>query len=250
MEDPALHASRPPIRLGMLTPSSNSVLEPVCAAILAGLPDVSAHFARFRVTEISLSARAKSQFATAAMLAAATQLVDARVDALCWNGTSAGWLGLDRDRKLCAEITRATGIPATSAVLALLEALRQAGIARIGLVSPYSSDVQARIAETFAAEGITILAERHLGLSENFTFATVPADTIAGMIEAVAAAGPAAVVVLCTNLRAAPLAAGLERRLNIPILDSVATATWGALRLAGVAPERVTGWGRLFTGLG
>ena len=43
------------ILLGMLTPSSNTVLEPVTQAMLAGLPEVSVHFSRFRVTEIALS---------------------------------------------------------------------------------------------------------------------------------------------------------------------------------------------------
>jgi hypothetical protein len=50
------------VRLGMLTPSSNTVLEPVTMAMLAGLPDVSAHFSRFKVTEIALSEQALGQF--------------------------------------------------------------------------------------------------------------------------------------------------------------------------------------------
>jgi maleate isomerase len=84
-------------RLGMLTPSSNTVLEPVTAAMLAGLPDVSAHLARFRVTEISLGQRALGQFELEPMLAAAELLADARVASICWNGTSAGWLGFESD---------------------------------------------------------------------------------------------------------------------------------------------------------
>ena len=42
------------IRLGMLTPSSNTALEPITSAMVSGLPNVSAHFSRFTVTEISL----------------------------------------------------------------------------------------------------------------------------------------------------------------------------------------------------
>ena len=44
------------IFLGMLTPSSNTALEPLTSAMLAGLPEVSAHCGRFKVTEISLDA--------------------------------------------------------------------------------------------------------------------------------------------------------------------------------------------------
>src|ERR1700676_4087486 len=43
------------VRLGILPPSSNTVLEPVTAAMLSGAPDATAHFARFKVTEIALT---------------------------------------------------------------------------------------------------------------------------------------------------------------------------------------------------
>jgi Arginase family len=43
------------IFLGMLTPSSNTILEPVTQAMVSGLAEVSVHFSRFKVTEIALS---------------------------------------------------------------------------------------------------------------------------------------------------------------------------------------------------
>lgn len=233
-------------RLGMLTPSSNTALEPICYSMLAGAPDVSVHFARFRVTEISLTAAARGQFSRDGMLHAAELLADARVDAICWNGTSASWLGFDRDRDLCGAIQHATGVSATSSVLAMLEMLRSSQLTRLGLVSPYIDVVQRQIGETFAAEGFDIIDERHLGLSENFAFAAVTAQQLEEVIRAVAKASPQAILVMCTNLRSAPLVERLERELGIPILDSIATAVWGALRIAGVDTERVAGWGRLF----
>jgi maleate isomerase len=238
-----------PRRLGMLTPSSNTALEPICYGMLAGAPDVSVHFARFRVTEISLSAAANGQFSRDGMLHAAELLGDARVDAICWNGTSASWLGFDRDRDLCGAIEHATGVRATSSVLAMAEWLRAAGVERVGLVSPYIERVQQRIGETLAGEGFQVVAERHRGLSENFAFADVTPDEIDEMIRATAKAAPQAILIMCTNLRAAPLVEALERELDIPILDSVATAIWGGMRIAGVRPERVRGWGRLFASL-
>jgi maleate isomerase len=238
--------SAKPRRLGMLTPSSNTVLEPVCYGMLAGVPDVSVHFARFRVTEISLGAAANDQFSRDGMLRAAELLGDARVDAICWNGTSASWLGFDRDRELCRAIEAATGVAATSSVLAMAEWLRGAGIERVGLVSPYIETVQQQICETLAGEGFNVVAERHLGLSENFAFAEVTFGQIKAMIRDTAKAAPQAILVMCTNLRAAPLVSALERELGAPILDSVATAVWGGLRIASVDPSGVTGWGRLF----
>lgn len=234
------------VLLGMLTPSSNTVLEPVCAAMLRDLPDVSAHFARFGVTQIALSGASLDQFETAPMVEAAALLADARVQAICWNGTSASWLGFARDRALCDAIAARTGIAATSSVLALADIFRRTGVTRFGLVTPYLAEVQNRIVANFREEGFACIAERHLGISDNFAFSEVTSETLAAMIREVAAARPQAIAVLCTNLRGAGLVEGLEGELGIPIHDSVATALWSSLRLAGVDPRRVAGWGRLF----
>ena len=51
-----------PIRLGMLTPSSNTMLEPMTTAMLSGVPNVTAHFSRFRVTEIAIADSSDRQF--------------------------------------------------------------------------------------------------------------------------------------------------------------------------------------------
>jgi maleate isomerase len=130
------------LRIGMLTPSSNTVLEPVTMRIVAGLPDVSVHFSRFRVTEIALDSAALGQFDEKPMLMAAELLADAKVNAISWNGTSAGWLGLDSDRRPCERITAATGIAASTSVLALFDILTKRNENRIGLITPYTEDVQ------------------------------------------------------------------------------------------------------------
>ena len=231
-------------RIGMLTPSSNTALEPITAAMLAGVATL--HVARFRVTEITLSQTGLAQFDDAPMLHAASLLADARVDAIGWNGTSGGWLGFDVDRGLCQGIAASTGISATTSMLALNDILARRGVRRLGLVSPYTEDVQARIAANYAALGIETVSERHLGIAENFAFAAVPPERIAAMAREVAAARPEAIAIICTNLHAAPLAEALEAETGIPVLDTIATVAWGCLRLAGADPRAVKGWGRLF----
>lgn len=233
-------------RLGMITPSSNSVLEPVTSAMLHDVTDVTAHFSRFRVTEIALDAAALSQFDVSVMLPAADLLADAKVDAVAWNGTSASWLGIDRDRSLCKAITARTNVPATTSTLACIEAVRALGAKRVAIVSPYTDDVQRRIAHVWAEEGLAPHAERHLGLRDNFSFGEVAPATIAGMIRDLAAEGADAVVILCTNLDGAALAATLERELDIAVLDSVAVTLWRSLSLAGGDVTASAQWGRIF----
>ncbi len=237
------------VRLGMLTPSSNTALEPITAAMLAGLPEVSAHFGRFPVTEIALSASALAQFDDAPILAAAEMLAHARMDVIAWNGTSSGWLGFEADHRLCRRITEVTGIPATTSMLALNAILERTGVRRLGLVTPYTDDVQARIVANYAGLGHPCTAERHLGLRDNFSFAEVDAPTLHRMAREVAEKGVDALAIICTNLHAAPLAAAMEAALGVPVYDTIATVVWHSLGLAGVDPGRVTGWGRLFQDL-
>ena len=234
------------VRLGMLTPSSNTVLEPVTCAMLAGLPDVTAHFGRFKVTEIALSEPAVSQFAEVEILRAAELLAHAKVDVIAWNGTSAGWLGFERDEQLCERITATTGIKAATTVLAFREIFQRTDVHRVGLVTPYTDDVQEEITANWGRSGFTCTAERHAGITENYAFAEMEEFEIERMIRAVVREGCQAVAILCTNVRGARVAARLEGELGLPIYNSVAVTLWKCLAVAEVAPERVKGFGQLF----
>jgi len=232
--------------LGMLTPSSNTTLEPVTTAMIADIPEASAHFGRFRVTEIALSNQALAQFDDSEILRAAELLSHAKVQSIGWNGTSSGWLGFDADERLCRRITEATGIPACTSVLALNEIFDITGVKRFGLVTPYLDDVQAAIIKNYAASGMECIAERHLRKQDNFSFSEVGADELRVMVREVAKEKPQAITIFCTNLRGAPLVEELEREVGIPIYDTISTVVWKSLRQAGSDPSRIRGWGSLF----
>jgi maleate isomerase len=230
----------------MLTPSSNTILEPMTSAMLGDLPEVTAHFGRFRVTEISLRDEALGQFDNSPILGAAELLADARVQAIAWNGTSAGWLGFEADEGLCRDIEARTGISAATSVLALNEIFAKPGVGRFALVTPYLDEVQERIIANYRAAGFDCVAERHLGDRGNFSFSEVEEETIVEMVRAVATAKPDAITIFCTNLRGAAVVERLEREIGIPIYDTVATALWKTMKLAGADTTRLVGWGRLF----
>jgi maleate isomerase len=235
-----------PIRLGVLTPSSNTALEPLTSALAAAVPGCSAHFSRFKVTEIALSDQALGQFDDSKILAAAELLADAKVDVIAWSGTSSGWLGFDADRRLVERIRERTSIPATTAVLALNELLALRGLTRLALVTPYTADVQQRIVANYRTIGVEVVAERHLGIRVNHDFALVEPALLQAQMHEVAEARPQAFTTFCTNLRAAPLAEAVEAATGIALLDTVSTTVWGALRAAGGDPSVVRGWGQLF----
>jgi maleate isomerase len=236
-------------RFGMLTPSSNTVLEPMTYAMLGSGDDAStAHFARFKVTEIGLGASALGQFTAEPILAAAEHLAHAKCDVIAWNGTSASWLGFERDEQLVARIEQTTGIKAATCVLGYRTLFARLGVRRVGLVTPYTGDVQARIAETWGAAGFRCAHEQHCGMSDNFSFATVEAARIEAMIRHVTRSNDVdAVAIVCTNMRGARVAARLEAELGVPILDSVAVTLWASLDAIGADKASYRPWGRLFS---
>ncbi len=194
------------IRLGMLTPSSNTRLEPATAELLHDTPDITAHFARFRVTEITLSAAGLGQFDEAPILSAAGLLADAKVDAIAWNGTSAAWLGFARDEALCARITqvhRHPGGDRRARISRGLHPRRASGGSASSRPIPATCRRGSR--RIGGAAGFDCSAERHCGLSDNFSFAEVPDSEVAAMARAVAAEGAQAVAIVCTNMAGAAM---------------------------------------------
>lgn len=232
------------VRIGMIVPSSNTCLEPQTYRILRDRTDVTVHFSRVNVTKITLDASGQAQFDTAGMVAAAHLLASAGVDVIAWNGTSGSWLGEDKDRNIVTSITDATGVPATTSTLALFHACDIFGITRIGLVTPYTADVNSAIAEKYRARGVEVRAEYHHDMSVNEEFAGVAPEELLEPSLQVAAAGVDAITYMCTNLYGAPIAARVEGDTGTPVLDSVAVTLWHALELSGshlLGP----GWGRL-----
>ncbi len=240
--------SAKPVLIGMLTPSSNTVVEPYTSAMTWPLfPDVSVHYGRFRVTKIALDQASNSQFALEPILQSAELLADARLDLIAWNGTSASWLGFETDEALCAAITERTGIAATSAILSLNRLLARMNVRRLGLVTPYTDDVQQKIIANYATLGIETVAERHSGRSDNFSFSEVSETEIAEMCREVATSKPDAIAIVCTNMRGPLIAPELEKELGIPVLDSVAFTLWGCLMATGVDTQKLSQFGRMFT---
>jgi maleate isomerase len=140
--------NRRPVRIGMIVPSSNTCLEPQTYWMLGDRTDVTVHFTRIEVTRIALDAGSDEQFEVGPMVAAAGLLATAGVDVVAWNGTAGSWLGPDADRALVRELTAATGVPATTSTLAFLDAFAAFRVRHVGLLTPYTTDVNAAIGQS------------------------------------------------------------------------------------------------------
>lgn len=238
----------PRARIGMLVPSSNTALESATSRLAAPLAStLGVHYSRFRVTRIALDTDADGQFGLDPILAAADLLNDAKVSVIAWNGTSASWRGFDSDDRLCRLIEERTDARATSAIVSLNDALARFSIRRLGLVTPYTADVEAAIVSNYAAAGVEVVAAARADLSDNFSFAEIPPARVERMCRDVADAGVDAIAIVCTNMRGPFVAPLIEAEYGIPVFDSISVTLWGALRLAGIDPAPLSSFGRLFS---
>lgn len=213
-------------RIGIILPSSNTVVEPMAATAL-GNRDATAHFSRLGVFDVTLDAASLAQFTLRKHLEAAQLLADARVDVLIWGGTSAAWLGIETDLEWCEMISRETGIPATTSVLEMNRQLAQRSVRRIALVAPYTADVQSRIIATYRGLDFDVVAEAHHGGTISNDYAAIAPQVVTEMIRDVATAQPEAILVMCTNMRGAACAREMEAETGVWIIDS-AQATYDA----------------------
>lgn len=234
-------------KIGMLTPSSNTTLEPICSNMVQGLEQiVTMHYGRFEVTKISLEEDALNQFNFTPMLDAAKLLSHADVDVIAWNGTSGGWLGFDVDKKLCETIEKETGIKATTSMLSQLKAFKENDVKKIHLITPYLESINKLIIKEYEKYGIEVVNSICLNQSVNRSFSLVPQKKIEEMFDYVCKDEADGISVVCTNFPAMWIVPKMEEKYGMTVYDTINTVVWDSLKIANIEPNKIKNWGNLF----
>lgn len=223
-------------RLGLIVPSTNSVVEPELGG---ALPEgVAAYATRVPVAEAT---RPEDKVASILAMrdrlpAAAAELGSLGVDVVAYACTSGSFLGgRDSDAETCAALSEAAGAPAITTSTAAVAALRTLGAQRVAVVTPYIAAVAAGAADYLTHAGFEVVARRDLELLSNLAKGRLDPSASADLVrEAVAGVEVDAVLISCTNWRTFDHLPVLERELGVPVVSSNLATLWGALRLAGV----------------
>lgn len=232
----------------MITPSVNTALEPLTIEMLKAVDeDVSVHFTRIEVHDVSLDDESARQFTFEAFLQAARLLVDAQVQVVAWNGTSGGWMGIDRERELAQKIEETLGVPFTTTTLALVSSMKAHDVAKWGLAIPYTVELAAQVARNYGSEGLECVRSTVRNWQTEGEVAATPAD-LRLMMEEAYEPGIDAVAVVCTNLAAAPLVVDFENEFGTTVFDSIATTLHHCLGACGIPSPAIQGWGRAVAG--
>ena len=211
-----------PARVGLMIPSSNTMMEVDFTRDLP--PGVALHTARMYMEDTTPAGenRMLDEFA----LPAARDLGTARPDVVVFGCTSAGALrGNDYDAQLCDRISELTGAPTVSTIGAVRAAIDASGADRIGVITPYVEELNEKIRASIEADGTQVAAIAGLGITENFEIAEVAANEIVSFAERalgeLAADGSIGLVFAsCTNFGAMAARPAIAERLGLPVVTS------------------------------
>jgi maleate isomerase len=164
-----------PARVGLMIPSSNTMMEVDFTRDLP--PGAALHTARMFMQDTTPAGESRmlDEFA----LPAARDLGTARPDVVVFGCTSAGALrGNDYDTELCERISELTGAPTVSTIGAVRTAIEASGAASIGVITPYVDELNEKIKASIEADGTQVAAITGLGITDNFEIAEVEPDEI------------------------------------------------------------------------
>ncbi|MFK0292581.1 hypothetical protein ACIQU6_19170 [Streptomyces sp. NPDC090442] len=218
-------------RVGLLIPSSNTVMERDLRHGLAGIAEV--HCARMHLVETT-------EDAEAAMLdtylpQAIEDIASVRPAVTVFGCTSAGALrGPDYDRDLCARIAERTRGVAVSTIASVSAALSATGRHRVAVLTPYVDELNTKIRASLSGGGLEILGIEGFGVRDCFDLAGPAPREIADRARKLVERTRAEVLfVSCTNFRALEAVDEIASTSGVPVVTSNGAVTTAVRRALG-----------------
>ena len=230
------------LRLGVIAPANNAVIEP---ELNRRLPDGVSLLATKLLGSTGDMAEGAIQAMEATTERAVKMLDVAEVGVMVYACMGTALIkGVAWSDTLRAEMERQTRARVTTAAQLTMAGLRRLSVRRVAIATPYPEMLQPLVRPYFEAHGFEVVAETHLGVSnvrQVGSFGPEAAYRLARSLDVSKAEG---VCILATDFRTFEALDWLERDLGLPVVSTNQAILWGALRTAGL-DDVVPGCGRL-----
>jgi maleate isomerase len=188
------------VRVGLLIPSSNTVME---VDLYRHLPEhIHLHTARMYLEKTTRKAekRMVEEFAPDA----AASVKTANPHFVVFGCTSAGSLGGQKyDHEICQRLSEITGVPTIGVFSCVREVLARLKAVSIAVITPYVDDLNSSIQKGLEEDGFEVVAIHGMGIDVNLEIAKVPPEEIAAFsLDKLKGARADAIFISCTNFRA------------------------------------------------
>ena len=220
--------------IGVMTPAMNTVVQPELELLRP--EGVTNQMQRFRLGGNAISEDFPEE---------AAKLLDCQPAAIAVGlTTDAGPGGPDKLGTRCAEISAQLSVPVIGASQANYEALRALNAKRIGIVTPFNSDVDQVVQANTEAAGFNVVAISGTNAPSLPAICETPLNDIRRAFSRVAASDCDVILQVGTALPVVALLAELEDTHARPIVACNAAVYWSTLRAIGIA-DPVRGFGTL-----
>ena len=223
---------------GVLIPSTNTTVE----AELARLPSgYQAHFARLMT---STPGHPFSPSRDDDIDYQSKLLGTAKVEMVILIQTSASLFADDYDETTTRRMGAASGVPAITSAHAMGRALNALGARRIGLVSPYSEEVNARARRYFSDKHrLEIAVLEGFAAKDSYSIGKLGPENARDAFARIDRPDIDAFAVPGANFPTMMSIAAWEREFGKPVVSSTQAAVWAMARQLG--GDRISGFGRL-----
>lgn len=205
-------------RIGLIVPSSNTVMEPD----FHGCFGRSALVSTTRIFLENVTREAEMDMLENELPRATRLIRTTAPDVVVFGCTSAGALGaLSYDADLGRAIEQETGSRAITVLHAVLEQLRMLRPRRVAVFTPYIDDLTAGVVRCVAEDGHTVVKSGGMGIEKNLEIGRVSPEEIIRFVESHGGGiGADCLFLSCTNWRAVEALPELQSRTGLPVITS------------------------------
>lgn len=228
-------------RIGLIIPSSNRLTEPQFQKYAP--PDIGVHVTRLRMTRQwhKPLKELKEDIGEAA-----AALADTKPGVIVFHCTASSMEdGLAGEAAVLDVIRGASGCAAITTGQAITEVLRDLGVKKVVLISPYVEETNQHEVRYLREAGFEVLHDFGLGLSGGDEFINITPQRWREIVLENARSEADGYLLSCTNTTMIEVIDDLERRLGKPVVTSNQATLWACLAKLG-ALKPIPGLGRLF----
>jgi maleate isomerase len=207
-----------PLRVGLIVPSSNTVMEPDFHRHIGTVAIVST--ARILLEDVTREA--ETRMLEDDLPQAVKRIGTTAPDVIVFGCTSAGALGkLSHDDAISRMIEERTGARAVTVLRAVLMRLSSIQPQKIVVLTPYIDDLTSSISRSLAEAGFPAIKAAGMGIRANLEIGRVTPEEILQFVEAqLTGIDPDCLFLSCTNWRAIETIERLQKKLGIPVVTS------------------------------
>ncbi|HEV7267890.1 MAG TPA: aspartate/glutamate racemase family protein [Falsiroseomonas sp.] len=218
------------LSVGLMVPANNTTMEGELAAWLP--PGSLVRRVGIPRGKGLLTKETMPAYRDAAIEVARQEFAGARLDAIAYGCTAAGFISGPRgDAELAAMLSDATGLPVVTTARAMVKALQHDHAKRIAVVTPYQDAVNVQLEAFLADGGISVLRLASFRAPDVEALGRITSSEVLDLARRTMGADADALFIGCSQLPTHAVLAGLADEFAKPAWSSISATAWNLMRL-------------------